>query len=495
MPYSRTENTREIQNLKKNQLATLVPIIGSATKTRGCFRCARYSNFSILIKFKMSQKDNDIIYKRKPFSLQEMTFDTIVKNIGRYKELLKTKISPPWRERLGEEMMKRKWEIGTEQIWTAFPYLETHKTIEYFSTSKEKWLLKSEVKRGKSAEPEFGVSINEILQYLDKFAPNLKKLCIEDTRGWYEINKYKKLRLDKCATDLICQMRNLTHIWIKSVNVKFSVFESICRENKILQEIEADRILVDVDLKSMKMTLENFASAFDHQEYTNWNFPLKIGIVFKKTDAVEHCRRANHIVGCAYPDTVFFGSIPEITHLEISIKPTRCNMVELQPILNKVGGNLKELRLLNWDRLLKFTFQIIFEHCENLESLVLEGHVEDDDKPINSFGKLKELHMFLGDFNLTLPLKSILSAPLLQDIHITAYNFDMGDKEGLFNRIRNREICTKVRKFIIETMALYDSDMADLEKLLHEIEKNSPEPIFTKLKAWRWFPAGYLDYC
>ncbi|CAB3370407.1 Hypothetical predicted protein [Cloeon dipterum] len=366
----------------------------------------------ILNDYKMSDIDTD--NEREHSSLENMCFNIIVKNIGTYKYLLKLKIPPPWRKRLYEEAMRRKMKIGTGQVWTAFPYLEPHKLVVFFSTREVAWLLKLEVKSGQSTKLDFVVSLEEILRYLDLFAPNLQQLCIDDTR---EIEK--------------------------------------------LHEIEADRILVEEDATSMKTTLETFDTAFKHQEYKERAFPPKLGIIFKKTDAVEDYRRAQVKYRFSL-DSDFLDSIPQITHLGndcgIFSSQTGCDILELQHILRKVGEHLKDLRICSFQQEPKFTFRHIFEHCKSLESLHLhESYVADDDEPIESFGKLKKLLWNNEHFGFPITLSTILCAPLLQKIEIKSFFciFDLGDKERLFNRIRSREICTNVRVLTIEDWIIF----------------------------------------
>ncbi|XP_065331833.1 uncharacterized protein LOC135934192 [Cloeon dipterum] len=65
----------------------------------------------------------------------------------------------------------------------------------------------------------------------------------------------------------------------------------------------------------MTMILETFDSAFNHQEYTDWDFPYTFGIIFKKTDAVELYRKANQVWPNLGP--YILDSIPELTHREV----------------------------------------------------------------------------------------------------------------------------------------------------------------------------------
>ncbi|CAB3375350.1 Hypothetical predicted protein [Cloeon dipterum] len=429
--------------------------------------------------------ENDRVNKMEPISLSEVAFETILKNIGRYKELITSIISPPVREMLGREMMEKVQELGPEQVWTAMSYLEPHKTTECFRLEDYRWIL--EMKPGQSAQLDHRVSLDELLRYLVQHAPNLKELDLEERRAFESKRRRligRRQLLEKSSIDLICQMKNLTRISMRYINVNFSAFVRICRVCEDLQEIEAKRVLADVHPNSMKKTLESLVSVFNHQEYYEVGFPGKFEIIFKKTNALDHCVKMR-VWLIMLPLSGFMDSIPEITHLEFY---GGRNSFEFHHILSKKGGNLKKLSLISVDPNMKITFKYIFEQCKSLETLHLNNSfIADDDAPINSFGKLKELNWNNGNYyDYPMKLHSILSAPLLGKIYISTKHFELGDKEALFDRIRNRVIMTNVREFLIRAW-IYDDepDPADLGELLSEIEANSLVPITTKLTIFR----------
>ncbi|CAB3387924.1 Hypothetical predicted protein [Cloeon dipterum] len=381
----------------------------------------------------------------EPTSLSDVAFETILKNIGRYKELITCKISPPVREMLGREMMERVQELGPEQVWTAMPYLEPHKTTQRFLPEDSEWILELEMKPGQSARRTQRVSINEVVQYLGQHAPNLREIFLE-MGGFNE-----SPQLEQSSIDQICQMKNLTRISIRFVTIKCSGFVRICRECQNLQGIDANRVLVDVDPKSMKMILDTLNSVFDCQEYLEMDFPSIFGMKYKKTDAPEPYRKAHAKIGFS-PDTGFIECIPEITHLVIYRVDQRRDLKNHLHILSKVGDKV---------------------------------HIDDGNKPINSFGKLKELY-WKNTYGYPTKLQSILSAPLLEKIEIYAREFDLGDQEAFFNRLRNRKIFTNVHEFLIRTWIYQDEpDPTHLSILLSEIEENSPVPFITQLKLDR----------
>ncbi|CAB3385616.1 Hypothetical predicted protein [Cloeon dipterum] len=361
-------------------------------------------------------------------SLSKMAFETILNNIGRYKELITSKLSPPVREMLCQEMMKRMRKIGPEQVWAALPFLEPHKTAERFLPRDFQWIL--EMKPGRS-----GVSMDELLRYLVQHAPNLKEINIREILVFVTKRRRfidKRPLLKKGSTDLICQMKNLKTIWINTIAINFSGFVRICMDCENLQNIEADRVLVDVHPKSMKMSLKQFVSVFDHQEYIEGFHPRQFKITFKKTNA-QYVSTSIRLDDSSLLGFIY--SIPQITHMEIFGGKDSC---EIHRILRKKGGNLKKLSLISVDPKLKIKFKCIFEFCKNLESLYLKDmFISDDVEPINSFAKLKELYWDNGIVGHPMKLQNILSAPLLEKIMICVYQFDLGNKEAFFKSMMN----------------------------------------------------------
>ncbi|CAB3377002.1 Hypothetical predicted protein [Cloeon dipterum] len=388
----------------------------SHSRRVACVFAVVSSNFLISAEFKMVDVEYNAVTEKRVFSLQEMAFDTAVKNLGRYKELIRSKVSPPFRKELYEVAMKSVWKKTYEErfgLWTTLPYLEPHKMVNPRGCTGCDFDDDDEF---------FDATCNAILSYLGQHAPNLIELYI--VYLWpYDLKEIsKKPLLDS-----------------KSFQINFTGFVRICRESQNVQEIEATKILLDVPKSDLRAILEEFNTAFDHQKYTKRTFPKKFGILFKRTDSAEIYREAR----VDLDDTIFVDSLPELTHLTIfwdDCKDYQCNTKNFQHILSKLGGSLKKLSLRYFSRKSKLTFKKIFEHCEYLESLDLCGsYIADANEPLSSFGKLKEFDWYYADEDHALTLKSILCAPLLEKINLKSLKFDLGDKEALFNQIRRAQ--------------------------------------------------------
>ncbi|CAB3385619.1 Hypothetical predicted protein [Cloeon dipterum] len=377
----------------------------------------------------------DVKTEKKLFSLQQIAFDTALKNLGSYKELIKSKISPPFRKELYEAAMKSVWRKTYEeryQIWTALPFLEPHRTVESINLEEFRWVMrKLEVQpchwNGCDYDDDFDVPLDEVLRYLEQYAPNLRELFIDDPRPLHYQIISKTPQLGPISIDLIVQMKHLTKISIRSVTIHFSGFLRICKELENLQYVGAQGILVDVPVSNIKTLLATFNTAFDHQEYSERTFPTKFGIIFKKTEYVVHYREGN----VKLDDLIFVNLLPELTHLRTYCgEEYQRHMMNFQHILSKVGGSLKRLTLSHFNNKSKLTFKNIFEHCRSLESLDLfSSYIADANEPINSFGKLREFCWDNSGPDHTISINSILHAPLLEKIEVKAYEFDLGDKE------------------------------------------------------------------
>ncbi|CAB3383396.1 Hypothetical predicted protein [Cloeon dipterum] len=434
-------------------------------------------NKSIQTKFKMNRNDEETSVENfvpSLLSLQELAINTILKNIGGYRDLITKKISPPMRKILFENAMERKKEIGEDQVWAALPYLDPHKTTESFSTKDFLSIFRLQRKFGSFTEA--CVSMEEFLQYLVEFVPNLQQLDIEDPRMAYQYSErrmLKKIRLQPLATDLLIKMQNLTKVRIHNVNIKFSGFVRVCKESRNLNIIEAQNILVDIEpITSMKNILEMLAHKFDYQEYDEWKFPRKIRLTLKKTNDVKPPRVAVVSLSKDFLDLIPFG----LMKLHISAWETvdfRSERNRLLRNLRRLGGTLKVLYFVFLRSELNITFKHVFDHCHELESLLLLDSFMSLEDPIASFGQLKRFNWLSGDGveqlrYWTVELDKIFSAPLLQDIAICTYaKIDLGDKELLLNRIRNRKILTNLTKLHI----FYHPNLNDEEfhELAHEL--------------------------
>ncbi|CAB3382092.1 Hypothetical predicted protein [Cloeon dipterum] len=143
-----------------------------------------------------------------PFSLQYLVINTILKNIGRYRDLIKKKISPPMRQIVLDSAMENIRQIGEDQVWAALPYLDQHRTTESFSTIYFASIFHL---KGKIGEIDEGrVSMEEFLQYLIEFVPNLQKLKILDPRWSYDKSLERKLFKKKANAEPYGEAKNVT---------------------------------------------------------------------------------------------------------------------------------------------------------------------------------------------------------------------------------------------------------------------------------------------
>ncbi|CAB3382098.1 Hypothetical predicted protein [Cloeon dipterum] len=256
-------------------------------------------------------------------SLQDLAINTIVKNIGGYRDLIQKTLSPPTRKIVFDRAMERIKDIGEDKVWAALPYLDQHRTTESFSSEDFAGIFRLQ---GKILQiPKGRISMEEFLQYLVEFVPNLKQLEIQGPRKTF-VDKilYKKIELEPLATDLILKMENLTHISMDDVRIKFSGFLRVCEENQNLQSIQAQNILIDIQpLNSIKNILKKHDSKFDQQEYDLQKFPKKIGIAFKKTSDQEHYREAKLTLPNDFLDQIPSG----VTKLEVIFILTCCGTI------------------------------------------------------------------------------------------------------------------------------------------------------------------------
>ncbi|XP_065352945.1 uncharacterized protein LOC135947892 isoform X2 [Cloeon dipterum] len=421
----------------------------------------------------MRGKDSENMVRRSPAvrSLQDSAINTIVKNIGGYRDLITKKISPPMRKILFDEAMERIKEIGEDQVWAALPYLDQHRTTESFSTKVFATIFHLEGKKGDISEA--CVSMEEFLQYLAKFVPMLQELDIEDPRMPWNKRIYKKIQLQPLATDLLLKMENLTNVSIFDVYIKFSGFASVCEESQNLQAIEANHILVDIEPKSIKKLLKTLDSKFDHQAYDAMKYPRKIGITLKKTNADNPFREATVSLSNDLHDLFPFLTTLDITgqkDKDLGDDDMQSERNRLLRILRREGGTLKILILDYVRPELKITFKDIFEHCYELEILEIHHSNVLEDESITSFGRLKE---FIWDKTFhdgeTISLDGVSSAPLLQKIDIVADKFGMGIKESLLCRIRNRTILTNLTELYIMEFSPDQKDLHELARVLRTL--------------------------
>ncbi|CAB3382106.1 Hypothetical predicted protein [Cloeon dipterum] len=418
-------------------------------------------------------------------SLKNMAIDTIVENVASYKELIQRKISPPMRQVVLDTAMERIQEIGVFQIWAALPYLDPHMFTEQISTRDFPTIFHVDDSIGNFWESE--VSMEEFLQFIVKFAPNLRELDIEDPSNFWKSwdRKFLKQTLEPSSIKQICLMQNLMHISFKDIFIRISDFFDICTELKNLQYIAADNILCELEPDSTKMLSLNWEalnSQFDHQEFIEHNYTRKICIILKKVNSDEP-----HRLAYASLRTDFINFIPpNLTHLYINSYEyglSKCQRKKhcLKPILTRFGASLKKLQVECVGEEEKISLRYILEQCSNLEVLYLDSSfVANDDEDLTSFRKLKSLRWSVRTSRdrdlhlLTISVQNILSLPLLEELNIEAYVFDFGDKENLFERIRNREILTNLRELTILDHTMDDPDDFQLFELADEIRSAYP---------------------
>ncbi|CAB3382096.1 Hypothetical predicted protein [Cloeon dipterum] len=363
--------------------------------------------FSRLAKFKMSEDDTQNESNEFPLlSLENMAIGTIVKNIGRYKELITKKISPPMRKVLFERAMERIKEIGDQQVWAALPYLDQHRMTEYFSTRDFPNIFRIENSKGVLLKN--GVTMEEFLQFIVQFVPNLLELNID----WSSF-----------------------HDDDRDIDIKLSGFFDICKECKNLQTIRGEYMSCDMEPQSLKMSLEAFNSQFDCHVYEVTIFPSKIGITFEKSsDSDEPYRSAEASLRNDFLDLIK----PNLTHLTVHVPDENKDKKQnLQHILTRFGANLIQLEIYNMMEEDGISLKYIFEHCSSLESLHLKrSNVADDKEELTSYSQLKDFEWSFGRGSRNISLDEILSAPLLEVFYIVPLNFDFGyNKKELFERI------------------------------------------------------------
>ncbi|CAB3375038.1 Hypothetical predicted protein [Cloeon dipterum] len=448
----------------------------------------RASNFSIPTKFKMSGNDSNHEVERSPAlrSLQDSAINTIVKNIGGYRDLITKIIAPPMRKILFDEAMKRIKEIGADQVLAALPFLDQQRSTEIFSTKDFATIFRLKGVRGGFSEG--CVSIEEFLQHLVVYVPNLQQLNIEDPRmsdSFYDMYMFKEAQLEPLATDLLLQLENLTHVSIIDVYIQFSGFVNVCRESPNLHSIEANNVLVDKESNSIKTSLKTLESKFDHQEYNALNYPRIIGITLKKAKADKPYRQAKVSLSNDLDDI-----FPSLTQLEIwTLRDKDLGVDDIQRkrnhllgILRRVGGTLNTLILEYIRPEWNLTFKQIFEHCSDLETLDLRHSNVSDDEPIASFGQLKNFKWLeTFDEEGTIRLDRVFSAPLLKNIDIFAFKFNLDDKVSLLKRIRNRKIFTQLTYFSILGLKEYNEE--DLDDLASELRSRGVEVYRTEMDS------------
>ncbi|XP_065349866.1 uncharacterized protein LOC135945871 [Cloeon dipterum] len=434
-----------------------------------------------------SESDDDNIEDMPPrSSLQYLAISTIVNNIGSYGERIRKYISPPIRKILFEKAKDRKRKIGVEQIWAALPYLDQHRTTEKFNSGDFSSIFRLKRKNGGEIS-EARVSMEEFLQYLAEFVPNLRELFIEDPRPCGKRKQVKRVRLEEpLASDLLLRIENLTHLLINNVNINFSGFIRVCTESQKLQHIKANNILVDIEPDATKKCLKMLDSKFDHQEHDARKFPRKLGITLQKSNAAGPYLKA--IVTLSDD---FLHLRPTLTCLHISAQRDKDLTVDdikndrnrLLLMLKRAGGTFKTLILEFIRPKLNITFKHISKHCNDLETLeLLNSYVLGDDS-ITSFSQLKifKWHNMFHYWDWTIRLDRILSAPHLETMDIIALKMNLGDnKESLFHKIRNRTILDKATFIRIMSIAYYeygkDPDQEALCELARELRIFSTEP-------------------
>ncbi|CAB3382093.1 Hypothetical predicted protein [Cloeon dipterum] len=465
---------------QRHQVVTRRFFYNISSRFRGivCVFAALSSNYPNSTKFKMSGNKSMLL------SLKESAIDTIVTNIGSYRDLIKKKISPPMRKIVLDKVMERIEEIGEDQVWAALPYLDQHRTTESFSIRDFADILFC--LNWKTGELSNGrVSMEEFLQYLIEFVPNLQQLEI-DVPGSIHVKTIKLQPL--VATDLLLKMENLTEVTINGFDIQFSGFVRVCKESRNLQSIKADNILVDVPKISMKKILEAIGSLFGYQYYVDFEFPKKIEITLKKTDAITPPLKLLKAVVTGD----FLDLIPSsLAELCIHAGKTAEIQSEGDCILRnlrRLGGSLKLLLLNGIRPEMNLTFNYIFEHCRGLETLTIRNSWVTADGPIASFGKLT--HFYLLDENsfCTARLDRILSAPLLQPADFLTNLGVLIWKNSFL--VRRRKWFTTLLEFGLPVLlfTFYAVSSAKLNRCLLRTEKQFHRHFGLQIKQLRKIP-------
>ncbi|CAB3382085.1 Hypothetical predicted protein [Cloeon dipterum] len=468
----------------------------------GVATCENYSEEGLVrcfglkfLKFKMSSDEEDE-NRFTLCSLKTMAIDTVIENIGCYKDLI-AKINPSsFRKVLFDIAMERRLEIGEDQLWAALPYLDQHRMTEFFSTRDFPTIFHIEDSEGVLHEREN--SMEEFLQFIVKFVPNLRELIIEDPSNFWDEDLQLQTLLPSSIKQ-ICLMENLVDITFLDIYIKISGFYDVSTKCKKLATIKANNILCDMERDSTKMSLEALNSLFDHHEYDEQKFPRKICIKLLKGRPDEPYRRVLTSLSNDFLDL-----IPQnLTHLKIVApidlkqniecnrllpedlnRDFKCKKLSFRSVLTKFGANLKALKVEDLGEEEDISLKDISELCSNLENLeICDSNVTNDDEDLTSFSKLKTLgfsirHSYMNDGgHQTISLKNILSLPLLEEISVKAEEFDLGDTQELFKRIKNREILTHLREFNIDHYAIYDPDVHKLFELQDVIQSVYPRVV------------------
>ncbi|CAB3381124.1 Hypothetical predicted protein [Cloeon dipterum] len=423
----------------------------------------------------------------EPPSLLDLVIKTVFDNIDKYdKEYVKIVIEPLRQKMLYDVLQTVKnhyskcdgQENHCDKIWAVLPCLINSK----FYTKLDTRELMTYCRGSDLSSSRF----EEFIGCLGVNTPNLKELKI-CRRSSFETS------LSERELDSIIQLKNLTILEISQVCVPMSGILDISRRCEKLKKITANNVKID-DVPSNVTFRDDFVyvKIVAFNEYPG-NLKLKMETTMPTEDSkyAEHTRyvkmflepkrirefllsqRFAENLKEIFFDTanledieemVEFPHLPEIKYATIfsnfqSVRALRC-------FLKRNGQTLEELFLKGIDIKEKMSLGEILSSCPNLRYLSLMwSTLVGNDAPINAIQKLKHFEWLcdagstsahqVGYFTHEVAFSSILSAPLLEELHIDLAKIDFSDNATVIARIERREILRNLKKFHMT----FDSDI------------------------------------